>query len=62
MAVVAMTPRYPMGVSTSNSQMRRIRDIAAVVNTVAGRIPHRTVMAASVTASSTAVSAASSAG
>jgi hypothetical protein len=31
MAVVAVTPRYPMGVSRSNSQMRRIRDIAIVV-------------------------------
>ena len=28
MAVVAVTPRYPMGVSRSNSQLRRIRDVA----------------------------------
>src|SRR5882757_3697218 len=28
MAVAAVTPRYPMGVSRSNSQLRRIRDVA----------------------------------
>lgn len=33
MAVAAMTPRYPEGVSRSNSQMRRIRDVAGVVTT-----------------------------
>jgi hypothetical protein len=32
MAVVAVTPRYPMGVSRSNSQLRRIRDIARILN------------------------------
>jgi hypothetical protein len=28
MAVEAVTPRYPLGVSRSNSQLRRIRDVA----------------------------------
>jgi hypothetical protein len=28
MAVEAVTPRYPPGVSRSNSQLRRIRDVA----------------------------------
>jgi len=32
MAVAAVTQRYPTGVSRSNSQMRRIRDIARIRN------------------------------
>jgi len=33
MAVIGMTPRYPLGVSRWNSQMRRIRDVAATGTT-----------------------------
>jgi hypothetical protein len=39
MAVAAMTPRYPTGVSRSNSQMRRIRDVAGVVTTPPDMLP-----------------------
>jgi len=36
-----MTPRYPKGVSRSNSQMRRIRDVAGVVTTALDMSPIR---------------------
>jgi hypothetical protein len=41
MAVAAMTPRYPRGVSRSNSLMRRIRDVAGVVTTPLDMSPIR---------------------
>ena len=41
MAVAAMTPRYPRGVSRSNSQMRRIRDVAGTVTTALDMSPIR---------------------
>ena len=41
MAVETVTPRYPMGVSRSNSQMRRIRDVAGVVTTALDMTPIR---------------------
>ena len=36
-----MTPRYPKGVSRSNSQMRRIRDVAGAVTTALDMSPIR---------------------